>query len=582
MSNATDRPALPALEQEPVALVRLGGRAESGELPHRPQAAPVHRGVDPARERVLARRAQPCRRGPSRRGPRAVTGLGTGSPDSVRSNARVAASGGSGRVAARSLGRSLRSSWPSAAATPRRRRSPARIAAARYGIDTAGRRGRRRARVGAEGRRPPSSRNRSAARPPPRGGAATRRLAASAPDPPGDRDALRSPSHSSLDALALGCRGVVRTGGSQSRAAPEVQHLAEFADRPPRAPSRSALLTTKTSAISRMPGLRHLHGVAQRPARATTTAVSVAAATSTSAWPTPTVSTTTSSYPAASRMRTASGAASAMPPRCPRVAIDRMKTPGSVACSCIRTRSPSSAPPVYGEVGSTARTATATSRARAARTSPAASVDFPTPGAPVRPIVEAAPGAGIDAGGQRLQVRRAVLDQSRSRAADRAALAAPAPPRSPTATSTGRSLAVAGTRVGHASAASARRRARDRAERVAQRTAVLPLPRSAPDRRPRATCDAHHGEVDLLALEPTQQRGRAGPRARPHLPHGRARRRVGASRVASSAAEMPGPPTSAARAAVQPAPFAPPGEDRPRAPRTRAAAALSPPSRPGS
>ena len=62
--------------------------------------------------------------------------------------------------------------------------------------------------------------------------------------------------------------------------------------------------------------------------------------------PTPTVSTMTRSYPAASRIRTASGAASAIPPRCPRVAIDRMNTSGSVACSCIRTRSPSRAPPV--------------------------------------------------------------------------------------------------------------------------------------------------------------------------------------------------------------------------------------------
>ena len=38
--------------------------------------------------------------------------------------------------------------------------------------------------------------------------------------------------------------------------------------------------------------------------------------------------------------------------------MDRMNTPGSVAWSCIRTRSPSSAPPLNGEVGSTASTPT--------------------------------------------------------------------------------------------------------------------------------------------------------------------------------------------------------------------------------
>ncbi len=39
------------------------------------------------------------------------------------------------------------------------------------------------------------------------------------------------------------------------------------------------------------------------------------------------------------------------------MAIERMKTSGSVAWSCIRTRSPSSAPPEKGEDGSTASTA---------------------------------------------------------------------------------------------------------------------------------------------------------------------------------------------------------------------------------
>ena len=65
--------------------------------------------------------------------------------------------------------------------------------------------------------------------------------------------------------------------------------------------------------------------------------------------------------PTASSTRTASGVASARPPRWPRVAIERMNTPGSVAWSCIRTRSPRIAPPVNGDDGSMASTATSSS-----------------------------------------------------------------------------------------------------------------------------------------------------------------------------------------------------------------------------
>jgi hypothetical protein len=59
--------------------------------------------------------------------------------------------------------------------------------------------------------------------------------------------------------------------------------------------------------------------------------------------------------PAASRTRAASAVACASPPRKPRVAIERMKTPASAACPCMRMRSPRIAPPVKGLVGSTAR-----------------------------------------------------------------------------------------------------------------------------------------------------------------------------------------------------------------------------------
>ena len=62
------------------------------------------------------------------------------------------------------------------------------------------------------------------------------------------------------------------------------------------------------------------------PGVTTTTVVSAAEATSTSIWPTPTVSTRTSGNPAAPSTRTASGTARARPPRWPRVAIERMKT----------------------------------------------------------------------------------------------------------------------------------------------------------------------------------------------------------------------------------------------------------------
>src|SRR2546421_599413 len=44
-------PRLALLEQEAVALVRLGGRAEAGVLSHGPAPRPVHLAVDPARER---------------------------------------------------------------------------------------------------------------------------------------------------------------------------------------------------------------------------------------------------------------------------------------------------------------------------------------------------------------------------------------------------------------------------------------------------------------------------------------------------------------------------------------------------
>ena len=80
------------------------------------------------------------------------------------------------------------------------------------------------------------------------------------------------------------------------------------------APSRSALFTTKRSAISRIPAFDACTA-SPHPGWTTTSVVSAAVATSTSACPTPTVSTMIRSFPDASRMRIASGAASAIPPR---------------------------------------------------------------------------------------------------------------------------------------------------------------------------------------------------------------------------------------------------------------------------
>ncbi len=96
----------------------------------------------------------------------------------------------------------------------------------------------------------------------------------------------------------------------------------------------------------------------------TTTTVSAAAVISSSVCPTPTVSTSTRSKPNASMTSITSLVVVARPPREPRLAIERMKMPESVARSVIRILSPRSAPPEYGDVGSTATTPMRSSRAR--------------------------------------------------------------------------------------------------------------------------------------------------------------------------------------------------------------------------
>ena len=159
------------------------------------------------------------------------------------------------------------------------------------------------------------------------------------------------------------------------------------------APGRSPLLTHTMSATSSSPALiactsSPISGASR------TTVVSAAAATSTSLCPVPTVSSRTMSNPDASRTAAAAVDVAASPPACPRAAIERMKTPSSEAYACIRTRSPRSAPPVIGDDGSTAMTATERPARRSSAISAATRVDLPAPGGPVIPTRCAAPAIG--------------------------------------------------------------------------------------------------------------------------------------------------------------------------------------------
>src|SRR5262245_40990778 len=182
-----------------------------------------------------------------------------------------------------------------------------------------------------------------------------------------------------------------RTGGIQtSSAAGSSVSIARISATVRSAPSRSALLTTCTSAISRTPALSAWTS-SPRPGTETTITVWARRITSTSSCPTPTVSTRTRLRPAASMRSTASAAARLRPPRAPRVAIERMKIPGSRARSFMRIRSPRIAPPENGEEGSTATTPTVRPRARAISASARARVLLPLPGAPVSPTICARP-----------------------------------------------------------------------------------------------------------------------------------------------------------------------------------------------
>ena len=96
-----------------------------------------------------------------------------------------------------------------------------------------------------------------------------------------------------------------------------------------------------------------------------------------------------SSLPAASISSAACSAASASPPSEPRVAIERMKTPGSRKCSESRIRSPSTAPWVNGLDGSIESTPISRSALRSSVQIAPIRVLLPTPGGPVRPTIRA-------------------------------------------------------------------------------------------------------------------------------------------------------------------------------------------------
>src|SRR3990170_4917385 len=214
----------------------------------------------------------------------------------------------------------------------------------------------------------------------------------------------------------------------------------------------------------------------------TTTVVCARFAISTSLCPAPTVSTKTMSMPSASRTRTASKVARAKPPGCPRVAIDRMNTPGSIPVSAIRIRSPSTAPPVNGEVGSTATTPTFFPRLRYARTSRLIRELFPTPGGPVNPTMCAFPVLGW------IRSRASAASGSSSSIREMSFAAARLSPRA-------RSWTSSATRL----SARPRRRGRRRRAATSSRTlrGLLEEPADLREGRPRAEDGLHPGFPQL-------------------------------------------------------------------------------------
>ena len=114
-------------------------------------------------------------------------------------------------------------------------------------------------------------------------------------------------------------------------------------------------------------------------------------ATLRSDWPEPTVSMITRSHPEASKASAIRATVIGTEPEVRRVATERTyirsESSGS-SIACIRIRSPSKAPPVRGELGSTAKMAMRRSWTRIQWDAMAfTKQDLPTPGAPVTPRI---------------------------------------------------------------------------------------------------------------------------------------------------------------------------------------------------
>ena len=122
--------------------------------------------------------------------------------------------------------------------------------------------------------------------------------------------------------------------------------------------------------------------------------VSLTSETSSVDWPTPTVSTMITSLPKASRAVIAWGVASDSPPVWLRSARLRRKTCGSSQDPCMRSRSPSNAPPVKGLVGSTAMMPTVRPLFLNCLVRRSVRVLLPEPGGPVIPMRRAFPERG--------------------------------------------------------------------------------------------------------------------------------------------------------------------------------------------
>src|SRR5437773_1190678 len=200
-------------------------------------------------------------------------------------------------------------------------------------------------------------------------------------------------SASSTAAVPPSVAACVKRTGMLHAAAGRRCSICASSERMRSAPSRSALFTRKMSAISSRPAFITCTASPASGTR-TTTVVSARRITSSSVCPTPTVSTRMRSMPKASRRRITSRVARATPPWLPRLARLRMNTPGSRKWACMRMRSPSTAPPLKGLVGSTATTPTRWPAARSRAVMRSLSVDFPAPGGPVTPITCARPVCG--------------------------------------------------------------------------------------------------------------------------------------------------------------------------------------------